>query len=116
MKKFLKISGQTFVEYTLLIGVSITILVVLTPMIKRGTQAMVKVVSDQVGVQQNAEQLNNGNGGLLKSDVTMLIDRSQRKKEWNPDPGVKHSTETTFTDRTVTDTQTASDLGFTPKD
>jgi len=106
--------AQTFVEYTLLIGVSIAILLALTPMIKRGTQAMVKVVSDGLGVQQNAEQKDNGAGGLIKSDVTTAFNRSELKTD-RVASGT-HSRKTSVNDQTVTGTQTTSDLGFTQKD
>jgi hypothetical protein len=60
-------SGQTFIEYTLLIGILITVLLAMTPMIRRGIQAMVKVMSDKVGVQQNAEQIGGRYGQLVNS-------------------------------------------------
>ncbi len=109
--------GQTFVEYTLLIGVSIGILVALTPMIKRGSQAMVKVVADELGAQRNSEEQDTSNGGLLESSVSTSFAREQRKQEWNPpmNPGT-HSMQTAYNEQTTTDTLSDSSLGVSPKD
>ncbi|MCB9771498.1 MAG: hypothetical protein H6754_02985 [Candidatus Omnitrophica bacterium] len=110
MKKFLyKKQGQTIVEYTLLIGITIAILLAVTPMIKRGTQGMVKVVSDELGTQQNAEQVGGDGGGLIKSDVKSNFDRQQTKKEWLT--GTTHSVFTGYNDSTSTDIKTEASLG-----
>ncbi len=49
-------SGQTVVEYIVLIGIITAALIVMGPLFKRGVQSLVKVTSDQIGDQQNADQ------------------------------------------------------------
>ena len=115
MRNNAKNSGQTFVEYTLMIGVSIAILLALVPMIKRGTQGMVKVVADELGVQQNAEQKNDGSGGLMTSVVTAMSDRGKRRQEWQASP-TEHRDQTTYNEIGTTDIHSATDLGFTKKE
>ncbi len=61
--------AQTFMEYTIILGVIVVILFAMTPLIKRGTQGMIKVVADQVGVQQNAEQ-DFDSGSYLESSYS----------------------------------------------
>lgn len=62
-----RFQGQTFIEYTLMIGVLITVLVAMTPMMRRGIQAMVKVSADMVGDQANADQRGGRYGQLINS-------------------------------------------------
>lgn len=117
MRRDNSLLGQTFVEYTLLVGVSIGILVALTPMIKRGSQAMVKVVADELGVQSKSDSQDKSAGGLLDSTVSTSFNREQRKQEWNPsaNPGT-HSMQTSYNEQTTTDTDSDSSLGISPKD
>jgi hypothetical protein len=74
--------GQTLVEYTLLLGIVGTVLVALTPMVRRATQGMVKLVADQVGEQKKAEQ-SGGTDGYLKSSYSVgRVAQSKRTREW----------------------------------
>ncbi len=59
--------GQTFIEYTLMIGILVTVLLAMTPMIRRGIQGMVRVMSDQVGSQENSEQIGGRSGHMINS-------------------------------------------------
>jgi len=52
--------AQTFVEYLLVISVVTAIMIAMSTMLRRSVQGLVKVVSDQVGLQQNAEQDSAG--------------------------------------------------------
>lgn len=101
------IMGQTIVEYSLLIGIVIALLLVVTPMIKRGAQGMIKTVSDEIGYQNNAEQKEGP--GLMATRVETRLDKQQRKTEFYD--GTKHSAQTEYTEATITDTQSQSDLG-----
>ena len=103
--------GQSAVEYTLLLGVGIAAFLILSPMIKAGTQAMVKVVADEVGLQQNAE--HQGDGGLIESQIKFNLDRQQHKQEWYA--GITHSAKTSYNETTATNIQSKSDLGFSEK-
>ncbi len=69
-KTYLFLKGQTFVEYTLLFGVVIALLIAMTPLVKRGIQSMVKVVADQVGNQTQSDQ-TGGKSGQLDNSYTI---------------------------------------------
>lgn len=77
----MKKSAQTFVEYTLLIGILISLLIAMTPMVKRGVQAMVKVVADQVGNQQDADQIGGKFGQLDDSFTVTRVDSNKNVRE-----------------------------------
>ncbi len=68
-------SAQTFLEYSLLIGIVVAVLMAMTPMLRRSTQAMIKVVSDQVGDQINAEQEGGDQGQLTSAKTITRVDR-----------------------------------------
>ncbi len=79
LKQVLK--GQTFVEYTLLFGVLIALLIAMTPFVKRGIQSMVKVVSDQVGNQTQSDQAGGKSGQLDNSYTITRMDSEKNIKE-----------------------------------
>jgi len=100
--------GQTFIEYTLLIAIILAVLSAATPMIRRGIQGMIKVVADQVGRQQNAEQ-TAGNSGYLISQFT--AGRGEQTKRVLERVG---TTNYVFGGRgTNMSTETITNLGFT---
>lgn len=106
-RKFAGISGQSIVEYSLLIGIVIAVGVVLSPMVKRGTQGMVKIVADEIGNQSQAE--HQGDGGLISSQTRVDLDQAQIKDEWRS--GTVHSVSTNYDEQTTTETISHSDLG-----
>lgn len=50
--------GQSILEYTLIIGIVVTALIVMQVYIKRGIQAATKVAADQLGAQTTPDYLN----------------------------------------------------------
>jgi len=48
--------GQTLIEYSLVLGIIVTVVLAMQPMIKRSGQAMIKMVADQIGNQREADQ------------------------------------------------------------
>ena len=74
--------GQTFVEYGLLLGIVVSVLIAVSPMVRRATQGMVKLVSDQIGNQVNAEQ-DGGSQGYLEDSYTLSqVDARKRTIEY----------------------------------
>ena len=69
-----KYQAQTFLEYVLMITVITAIMIAMSTTLRRSVQGMVKVVADQVGFQQNAEQ--KGESGYLKH-MNTLVRRDQ---------------------------------------
>ncbi len=100
--------GQTMLDYTLLLGVVIAFLVAISPTIKKGTQAMVKTVADEVGYQQNAEQ--PGKVGLINQETRMSFDRRTQKLEQRT--GSVHNVKSIYNEDTGSEISTRSDLGL----
>lgn len=67
--------AQTILEYTIVVGVIVAVMAAMTPMIRRVNQGMIKLMSDQVGNQHNAEQRFNANRGYLVESYTTTQQR-----------------------------------------
>ncbi|MDP2652465.1 MAG: hypothetical protein Q8Q08_00360 [Candidatus Omnitrophota bacterium] len=102
--------GQTFIEYTLLLGVLVSILVAMTPLVRRGVQGMVKIVVDQVGTQKDAEQVGGTSGYLINTTMETDSYRETLKTEYLGDTGYW-----TTSDWTATNSEVHLNLGFTEK-
>jgi hypothetical protein len=64
-------------EYTILLSVLVVALMVMYPMVKRSTQALIGIVSDQIGDQRNAEQRYTSNDTYMLGYDTQASSRSQ---------------------------------------
>ena len=113
-------SGQTVVEYILLIGIVTVALTVMGPFFKRGLQSMVKVTSDQIGDQKNADQdvvvqdPNNPVEGVsyLKGSSTNTLANVYK---FVKTPGIDGGPDISLNESTNTDAKSETDLGFTPR-
>jgi len=117
-RKHTGVLGQSVVEYSLLIGIVISVAIVFSPMAKRVTQGMVKLVADEVGIQNAAEGVQANvqqieRGRLLSTDITVDMDQEQVKSQWRS--GTTHSVQTNYRDATTTETLSESDLGTRDK-
>jgi len=117
-RKHTGVLGQSVVEYSLLIGIVISVAIVFSPMAKRVTQGMVKLVADEVGIQNAAEGVQANvqqieRGRLLSTDITVDMDQEQVKSQWRS--GATHSVQTNYRDATTTETLSESDLGTRDK-
>ncbi len=104
---FLLKKGQSILEYTILLGVIVLVMFAMGPMLKRGTQSLIKVVADQVGTQQNAEQ---------KFDDTGHLESSYTATRGSTDKQTFDSVGTTtyvFNDVSMTTANALVNLGFT---
>ena len=109
--KFGKDLAQTFVEYALLFGVVAAIFIALTPLIRRTSQAMIKLTADQVGFQVNAEQIGGRTGKLEEANILTGQRRSKNTRELGG--GItKYSFDS---DEVDISSNTISNLGFTEK-
>lgn len=96
-------------EYTVVLGVVVVVALAMTPLLKRGTQGMIKVVADQIGVQKDSDQKYNlEEGGFLQSSIT---NRSARTYKGIVD--VTGNIEYIFDDRVYTDSVAIIDQGRT---
>ena len=102
-------TGQTFLEYTLLFGILVAVLVAMSPLIRRGAQSMVKVVADQVGNQLEAEQRGGEAGHLISSNTLQAFSRETIKGDRIYSPSY------VYDDTTRTSTNVLLNQGFTPR-
>lgn len=73
--------AQTFLEYVLLISVVTAIMIAMSTMLRRSVQGMVKVVADQVGIQNQADQEDGKRGYLKKMEVKAKRDKVVRTRD-----------------------------------
>ena len=93
-------------EYVIIVSVVILVLMAMSTLIKRGTQGMIKVVADEIGVQVNAEQ-NAAEGYLKFSNVLTRTMADQRTLENVGD------TVYAYDDEVLTTQTSIINLGFT---
>ena len=106
--------GQTVVEYIVLIGIITVALFYMGPLFKRGVQSLVKVTSDQIGAQQNADQdfLDaddpGATGGYLVGSNIGIRSRVSKKVET---PGWGGVADITVNESTNTTSDSQTNLG-----
>jgi len=82
--------AQTFMEYTLLIGVVVAIGSAMTPLLQRGVQAMVKGVADQIGNQINADEGQTRDSRTVYTNSSVDAAKETRLREWAGDITSEH--------------------------
>lgn len=104
-------TGQNLLEYTIIIGIVTTVLIAMSTYIQRGTQGMIRVVADQVGLQQDSEQHFNSetSGYLVRADSEF---RAAVSKETRDSIGVFNYV---YDDSTAVSSNQIVDLGFLEK-
>ena len=55
-KKFRTHRAQTILEYTIVIGLIVVVLITMGPYLQRLIQGSIKLTADQIGFQENADQ------------------------------------------------------------
>ena len=109
-KKQRRHQAQTFVEYTVLIGIVTGLLIAMSTMIRRGTQEMVKVVSDQIGNQLMADQSSDPEAGrLINTASDVFVDRDTKTQQ-----RLDVVTYNFYRDITQINTTTITNSGFQP--
>jgi Flp pilus assembly pilin Flp len=73
-KKCHENAAQIMVEYTLVIGLVVVMLIAMLPMLNRMSQAMIKVAVDQVGNQVNGDQEFGEDGHLVHEYASTRAD------------------------------------------
>lgn len=109
-KKYNKVA-QGMLEYILLIGIIVTALMAMTQAIKRGTQSIVKVAADQIGLQQNADQKVDNRTGYINSQ-TITTQESKEKRVVERVGIINYITN----DTSRTTMQTLTNSGFTEEE
>lgn len=98
--------AQIFLEYAIICGVMIMVLISMHAMIKRGIQGMIKSTADQIGNQAAADQ-GGGRSGYLESQYTTT--RASMDKTISETPGIMNYI---YGDTVTTDTNTIANLGY----
>ena len=99
--------AQIFLEYTVVSGVIIMILISMNMMIKRGIQGMIKSVADQIGNQANSDQRFDETGHM---ETQYTSTRASTDKTTRELIGV---TNYIYADVISSNTTTVTNLGFT---
>ena len=102
--------AQIFLEYTVICGVVVLVLISMNTMIKRGIQGMVKSVADQIGNQANAEQKFDESGHLESQYTSTRASMDKTTRE------LMGNTKYIYNDVVTADTTTLTNLGFTEED
>jgi hypothetical protein len=99
--------GQNLAEYTMVISAVMMILFAMGPMIKRGSQSMIKLTADQIGNQADSEQ-EFDDSGHLESSETKSSSRSETglREKWG-------WTEYAYNEQAETSSEVSLNLGFT---
>jgi len=98
--------AQSIMEYTIVLGTIVLIMFAMGPAVKRGTQALIKVVADQIGNQANSDQAFDRSGHLEKSYVTTRSTVGKRTEDFL---GV---TNYIYSDATYTESTSLVNQGF----
>lgn len=88
-------------------GVIVLIMFTMGPLIKRGTQSLIKLVADQVGVQNNADQRFDESGHLEASYTATSGSMDKQSQDF------VGTTSYIFDDLTTTQSNALMNLGFT---
>jgi len=73
--------AQSLGEYVLVVSMIIAFMAVMFPMVKRGTQSIIKVSADQIGIQKNADQTFTPDSGWLDSSNTITHSISEKSQQ-----------------------------------
>lgn len=98
--------GQSLMEYTIVLGIIVAVMVAMGPLIQSGSQGMIKIVADQIGNQQAADQLFGDSGYLEESMTNTLVDMQTTQTQ------TLSNVYYLYDDVTQTMTNSTSDLGF----
>lgn len=70
--------GQSIIEYTVILGLVVAGLMTMQAYIKRGIQATIKVAADELGRQEDAEELDPEKGTKSASEINTRTRSIQR--------------------------------------
>lgn len=94
-------------EYVLVLGVVLMVLFAMNPMIKRGSQSMIKLMADQIGNQVNGEQSFDETGHMDHSLSASMTRSETKMTEGGGQVGYVYG------DQSGTGTRVSLNLGFT---
>jgi len=99
--------GQSLVEYTIVLGLVVAVLMAIGVLFKRSAQGMIKVMADQVGRQENADQDFSQDQYMVSSYTGGTVYQSKTTQE------LLGSTTYIYRDTSRRYSDTLLNLGFT---
>jgi hypothetical protein len=103
-----KTKAQSLGEYVLMISIILAFVAAMFPLVKRGTQSLIKAGADQIGDQRNSDQdFNSDSGYTVGSNTIARSDSSVEQREWSGGMG------TSTNELSDVQANTYSNLGFT---
>ena len=75
------VSGQTFIEYSIVLGLIAVVVIAMRPMIQRPIQYFIKLTADQIGVQADSDQRFDDTGHLVESEDIVRVTRDIERNE-----------------------------------
>ena len=99
--------AQTFMEYTILIGIVVTFLMAMSPILKRGVQGVVKILADQVGRQNESDQQDAIHGYMSSAHIDSSMARDIQRQD-----RLGNTTYVYQRDDTITSSEQYSNLGY----
>ena len=102
--------AQSIGEYVLVVMIVVTAAMAMFPMVKRGTQSLLKVGADQIGSQGGAEQNFSAESGYTENLTTNTQGSSQSDVT-----ELGGTFDTRSFDESNTITNTLTNMGFTPQ-
>lgn len=75
--------AQSISEYVILFGIITAALLGMQVYMKRGIQAVIKVAADEIGLQQDAEEIDPVKGRISNSNINIKVtDATERKRSF----------------------------------
>ena len=71
-------NAQTVLEYVLMISAVTAVMVAMSTFLRRSAHGMIKMVADQVGVQQDADQKDDSSGYLV--NMTVRVNKADSRE------------------------------------
>lgn len=107
-KKYLhERAAQSLVEYSVVLGIVALVLMTMRVTFQRGLQGMIKTVADQIGVQNNAEQLvTTETGRMMYSNTNSQSAFEKNERDFMGERSF------TYNDRTDAKTESLTNLGL----
>ncbi len=109
MFKRKKQRAQTILEYTIVIGLIVVIMIAMGPYLQRTIQGSIRLTADQIGFQENADQ-DFSVGYLERSFATTRTVSNKTTNEGQH--GERGTTEYLYDDATNTTSNAQVNLGF----
>lgn len=102
------------VEYSIVLGIVLTVVIAMTPMIKRAGQGMIKFAADQIGNQAEGDQRSFYANAVSDSRLDWAYTKTGATVDKTTTQFLG-ATDYSYADSIDIDSEQQSNLGFTPE-